>query len=97
MEIQFVRNMSEEKAIVKSWTNFKCKPSEKNKKMVDAIRHSRMDQIVFERSNNELYLQVFVFIMESIKTDFPQLENEIVRQVEKKKRWMSRRNDCEFS
>jgi hypothetical protein len=68
------------------------KPSERAKNMVNAIRHARMDSMVFDHTNNALYLQFYTIVMESISCDYPFLSGEVQRQVEKKKRWQARRS-----
>ena len=69
------------------------KPSERNKLIVDKIRHLRMDPIVFDNTDNQKYLTVYVSVMQSISGDYPPLEQEVQRQINKKIRWQNRRNE----
>jgi type III secretory pathway component EscV len=67
------------------------RPSKANKMIVDKIRHKRMDDIKFNSNDNAVYLQIFQEIMENIAKDYPELMNEVNRQIAKKKRWQQKR------
>ena len=67
------------------------KPSEKNKMIVDQIRHLRMDPLVFDHTDNQKYIAVYSSIMLSISCDYPFLSREVQRQIDKKIRWQNRR------
>ena len=54
------------------------------KEMVNTLRHERMDVIVFDNTNNEVYSRIYSEVMSSIVRDYPHLYNEVQRQLAKK-------------
>ena len=61
------------------------------KEMVNTLRHERMDVIVFDNTNNEVYSRIYSEVMSSIVRDYPHLSNEVQRQVAKKIRRIEKR------
>jgi hypothetical protein len=82
-EIAFMENIRE----------YIKRPSEAYKMIVDKIRHVRMDNVKFNQEDNEIYFRVFQEVMENIAKDYPELVNEVKRQIAKKKRWQERRKE----
>jgi hypothetical protein len=69
-------------------------PSEKKRALVNFIRHYRMDTMEVNVTDNSEYIKAYTAIMKSIAADYPFLSGEVERQISKKIRWQSRRNDC---
>lgn len=61
------------------------------KEIVNTLRHERMDVIIFDNTNSEAYSRVYTLIMESIIRDYPNLSNEVKRQMVKKNRRIEKR------
>ena len=61
------------------------------KEMVNTLRHERMDVIVFDNTNNEVYSRIYSEVMSSIVRDYPHLSNEVQRQMAKKIRRIEKR------
>ena len=61
------------------------------KEMVNTLRHERMDVIVFDNTNNEVYSRIYSEVMSSIVRDYPHLSNEVQRQLAKKIRRIEKR------
>ena len=60
------------------------------KEMVNTLRHERMDVMVFDNTNNEVYSRIYSEVMSSIVRDYPHLSNEVQRQQRKKIRRLNR-------
>ena len=61
------------------------------KEMVNTLRHERMDVMVFDNTNNEVYSRIYSEVMSSIVRDYPHLSNEVQRQMAKKIRRIEKR------
>lgn len=72
-------------------------PSQRDRMIVNDIRHHRMDKLEFDSTSNAEYRLFFVSVMHDISADYPSLSREVERQVARKIARQDRRTDALIS
>lgn len=69
-------------------------PSQRDRLIVNDLRHHRMDHVEFDSTSNAEYRLFFVSVMHDISVDYPSLSREVERQVTRKIARQDRRTDA---